>query len=100
MATPRMPIMLASGASGIVTFLASSAPSGIPVGADNAVIRMDVGTARWSETTGSFLTASTGLIMSAADAPFRIGNPAAFAFVPLGGAAALQALPYQGFDVI
>jgi hypothetical protein len=99
-ATPRTPLLLASAASGVLALLASAAPSGLATGVDNVVVRMDVGTARWSETNGSFLTASTGLIVSAADAPFRISNPAAFAFIPLGGAAALQGLPYQGFDLI
>ena len=92
MATPKQFIIQASAASGVLAGLAS-----IPAGADNAVIRFDVGTARWSETSGSWLNASTGLVVSAADAPFRIGNLGAFQFVPVGGAAAMQALPYQGF---
>lgn len=95
MATPKQICIAVAGASGAVTAIPS-----VPTGADNCIIRMDIGTARWSETTGSGLTASTGLIISAADAPFRISNPAAFAFVPLGGAATLQALPYQGFDLL
>lgn len=100
MATPKGPIMTASGAAATIVSFATAIPSGIPPGADNAIIRFDTGTARWSETGGSWLTASTGLIVSAADAPFRIGNLAAFAFVPVGGAAAAQALPYQGFDLL
>jgi hypothetical protein len=95
MATPKQFIIVASGASGVLSTLAS-----VPVGADNAIIRFDVGTARWSETAGSWLNASTGLLISAADAPFRIGNLAAFAFIPVGGGAAMQALPYQGFFVL
>lgn len=100
MATPKGPIMLASGAAATMVSFATAVPSGIPAGADNAIIRCDVGTARWSETGGSWLTASTGLLISSADGPFRIGNLAAFAFVPVGGAAAIQALPYQGFFVL
>jgi hypothetical protein len=97
MATPNGPPLTASGAAATIVSLATALPSGIPQGADNAIIRFDVGTARWSETGGSWLTASTGLIVSAADAPFRISNLALFAFVPVGGAAAMQALPYRGY---
>lgn len=88
----RQFIEIASGASGILTALAS-----IPSGADNAIIRVDVGTVRWSETTGSWLTASTGLILGAVDGAFRIGAGAplsAFRFYPMGGAAAVQVAYY------
>src|SRR6266566_3137157 len=83
---------LASGASGVLTGFAS-----IPSGADNAIVRVDSGTVRWSETTGSWLNASIGLLLSAVDPPFRIGGQiplAAFRIVPLGGGAALQAAYY------
>src|SRR3954465_2900574 len=96
MAYSKQFIEMASGASGILTGFAS-----IPSGADNAIIRFDTGTARWSESTGSSLSASLGLLISAADPPFRVGGPvglAAFKFVPMGGAAAVQAVyyTYQG----
>jgi hypothetical protein len=97
MATPNGLPITASAASGSLGSLASALPAGLPAGADNAIIRFDVGTARWSETGGSGLTASTGLLVSSADAPFRISNLALFAFVPVGGAAAMQALPYRGY---
>ena len=92
MAQSRQFLELASAASGILTGFAS-----IPSGADNAIVRVDVGTVRWSETTGSWLTASTGLLLSAVDPPFRIGGPvglAAFRMYPMGGGAALQAAYY------
>jgi hypothetical protein len=82
----------ASGASGVLTGFAS-----IPSGADNAIIRMESGTARWSETTGSYLTASTGLLISAADPPFRIELPSRFRIYPMAGAAAIQTL-YYGYE--
>lgn len=98
MADSRQFLEVASGASGILTKLAS-----IPSGADNAIVRMDVGTARWSESTGSWLSATAGasgvgLLLSNADQPFRIGNGVpltAFAFVPVGGAAAIQVSYYS-----
>jgi hypothetical protein len=102
LATPKQIILLASAASGILTSLATAAPSGFlgASGADNAIIRFDSGTARWSETFGSYLNASQGILISAADPPIRVSNLAAFAFVPVGGGAVLQALPYQGFFVL
>jgi len=93
MADSRQFLEIASGASGILTKLAS-----IPSGADNFVIRGDTGTYRWSETTGSWLNASIGPIMSAADPPMRLGAGVpltAFAFVPIGGAAAVQVSYYS-----
>lgn len=89
MAKPLNFIETASGASGVVVGFAS-----IPSGADNAVIRLDSGTARWSETASTMLTASSGLILSAADPPFRIDGLTKFRFYPMGGGAALQALYY------
>ena len=89
----RQFLEVASGASGILTKLAS-----IPSGADNAIVRVDAGTVRWSETTGSWLNASLGLIHSSADPPFRVGAGVpltAFAHVPLGGAAAMQVAYYS-----
>lgn len=97
MADNRQFIEAASGASGVLRALAS-----IPSGADNALIRVDSGTVRWSETTGSWLNASQGLLLSAADAAFRIGEGvplSSFAFVPMGGGAAIQVsyYSYRGF---
>jgi hypothetical protein len=96
MAYSKQFLEVASGASGILTGFAS-----IPSGADNAIIRWDTGTARWSETTGSWLNASIGLLISNLDPPFRVGGPvglAAFRFVPLAGGAAVQVsyYTYQG----
>ena len=87
---------VASGASGILRTLASA-----PTTADNAIIRVESGTVRWSETTGSWLsaTAGVGLLLSGADQPFRIGAGvplSAFAFVPVGGAAQIQ-VAYYGY---
>lgn len=92
MADSRQFLELASGASGVLTKLAS-----IPSGADNAIIRCDSGTVRWSETAGSWLNASIGLLLSSADPPFRIGGTvplSSFAFSPLGGGAAVQVSYY------
>ncbi len=91
MADPKNFCEMASGASGIVTGFAS-----IPSGADNAIIRFEAGTARWAESA-SYLTASTGLLVSAADPPFRVGGGSglgAFHFYPMAGAASLQAVYY------
>ena len=93
MADSRQFLELASGASGILTKLAS-----IPSGADNAIVRVDAGTVRWSETTGSWLNASIGPLFSAVDQAFRIGNGVpltAFAMVPVGGAGAVQVSYYS-----
>lgn len=93
MAEPRNFCEFASGASGIVVAFAS-----VPSGADNAIVRMDSGTARWSESGGSYLTASTGLLVSAVDPPFRVGGPhglTSFRMYPMGGAAAIQAVYYS-----
>jgi hypothetical protein len=93
MADSRQFLELASGASGILTKLAS-----IPSGADNAIVRVDAGTVRWSETSGSWLNASIGILFAPADQAFRIGNGvplSAFAIVPLGGAAAVQVSYYS-----
>lgn len=93
MADSRNFLELASAASGVVTKLAS-----IPSGADNFILKGDTGTYRWSETTGSWLSASVGLIMSAADPPVRLGAGVpltAFAFVPVGGGAAVQVAYYS-----
>lgn len=92
MARPLQFLELASGASGVLRSLAS-----IPSGADNAVIKFDSGTARWSETSGSWLTASTGLLMSQADPPLRIESLTKFQFYPMGGAAAVSVL-YYGYE--
>src|SRR5882724_8314699 len=89
MAQSRQFLEVASGAAANLTALAS-----IPSGADNAIIRADSGTYRWSETNGSWINASIGILMSAADPPFRVGGPvglAAFRFVPVRGAAAIRA---------
>lgn len=93
MADSRQFLECASGASGVLTKLAS-----IPSGADNFVLKGDSGTYRWSETSGSWLNASIGLIMSAADPPVRLGAGVpltAFAFVPVGGGAAVQVAYYS-----
>ena len=93
MADSRQFIEVASGASGILRPLASA-----PTAADNAIIRVETGTVRWSETSGSWLNGSVGLLLSAADPPFRIGAGvplSAFGFVPVGGGAALQVSYYS-----
>lgn len=93
MADSRQFLELASAASGILTGLAST-----PTLADNAILRVDTGTVRWSETTGSYLNASIGLLLSGADPPFRVGGQvplSAFKFVPLGGGAAIQLSYYS-----
>lgn len=93
MADSRQFIEVASGASGILRALASA-----PTTADNAIVRVETGTVRWSETTGSWLNASVGLLLSAVDQPFRIGAGVplnGFAFVPVGGAAAMQIVYYS-----
>jgi hypothetical protein len=81
-------IETASAASGVLTGFAST-----PSGADNAIIRVDTGTARWSQSA-SFFSASAGLLISAADPPFRIDELSKFKFIPMGGGAAFQALYY------
>jgi hypothetical protein len=81
-ARPLNFIETASGASGIVIGLAS-----IPSGADNAVIRVDGGTVRWSETASIMLTASSGILLSGADPPFRIDGGGA----PSGGLSRFRA---------
>jgi hypothetical protein len=84
----------------VASVAAAQAPrflASIPSGADNAIIRADVGTYRWSESNGSWLNASIGILMSAADPPFRVGGPpglAAFSFVAVGGAAAINVAYY------
>lgn len=99
MARPLNFIEYASVAAAGVAGLAS-----IPSGADNAVIRVDSGTARWSETASVMINASIGLLMSAVDPPFRIdggggasGGLARFRFAAVGGAAAIQVL-YYGYE--
>jgi hypothetical protein len=92
MAESRQFIEYASGAAANLTALAS-----IPSGADNAILRVDSGTVRWAETTGSWVNASIGLLLSGADPPFRIGGNVpltAFRFVPVGGAGAVQVSYY------
>lgn len=89
----RQFLEIASGASGILRTLASA-----PTLADNAIVRVETGTVRWSETSGSWLNASIGFPLAAVDQPFRIGNGvplSAFAFVPVGGAAAIQVSYYS-----
>lgn len=91
MAQPHGFIEVASGASGINRTLAS-----IPSGVDNAILRVETGTVRWSESP-SWVNASVGLLLSAVDQPFRVGGPhglSNFTFVPLGGAAAVQFVYY------
>jgi len=92
-ADSRQFIEYASSAAAAVAKLAS-----IPSGADNAIIRADSGTMRWSETTGSWLNASIGPLLSSADPPFRIGVGvplSAFAFCPVGGAGAIMVSYYS-----
>lgn len=93
MADSRQFIEIASGASGVVRSLAS-----VPSGADNAILRVETGTVRWAETSGSWINASVGILLSAPDQPFRIGVGvplSAFSFVPVGGGAALQVSYYS-----
>jgi len=88
----RQFIEVASGASGIVRSLASA-----PTNADNAIIRCQTGTVRWAESAGSWINGSVGLLLSAADPPFRVGVGvplSSFCFVPVGGTADLQVSYY------
>lgn len=85
----------ASGASGIFVAFASA-----PTTADNAIIRVESGTIRWSETSGSWLsaTAGVGLLLSTADQPFRVGAGvalSAFGFRAVGGAGSIQVAYYS-----
>lgn len=96
MARPAQFLEMASGAANALVGLAS-----VPSGADNAIIRCDAGTVRWSETNGSWLTASIGPLLSSVDSAFRIdgggapsGGLARFKFVPVGGAGAVQVSYY------
>lgn len=97
MADSKQFIEIASGASGVVRSLAS-----VPAGADNAIIRVETGTVRWAETSGSWVNGSVGILLGGADQPFRIGNGvplSGFCFVPVGGAAAIQ-VSYYGYHGI
>lgn len=99
MATPKQFIetfaIPTTGAAGAAT---SAGLASIPAGADNAILRIEGGaTCRWSETGGSWLSASTGLLLSGADAPFRISNLAAFRICALGTGGIGQIAYYQGF---
>lgn len=100
MATPVKFIETLSGIPTTNTVPTSAGLASIPVLADNAIIRVEGATCRWSETTGSMLSASTGLLVSPADAPFRISNLAAFRITALGNGGVLQAAYYQGFFVL
>ena len=91
MATPKQFIETLTIATS-VTGLAS-----IPSGADNAVIRFEGATVRWSETSGSWLTASTGVPFNPGDAPFRVSNLPAFRAIGLANGGVLNAQYYVGF---
>lgn len=71
----------------------------IPPGADTAIIRVEGATCRWSETNGSFLTATTGLTLAPADPPFLITNLSAFRITALGSGGLIQVAYYSGFNI-
>jgi hypothetical protein len=75
-----------SAASGVLVGFASAPATNISF----AAVQVDTGTWRWSETSGSQLTASSGLLMTAADGVQRV-DPAKFRAMPIGGAGVLQA---------
>lgn len=79
--------VVASGA-GMIGF--ASAPA---TNIGYALIRVDTGTWRYSETSGSMLTASTGLLLTALDDTRQV-DPAKFRAIPIGGGGTLQALFY------
>jgi hypothetical protein len=80
---------MASGASGVLVYLAST-----PSGADSFICKVFSGTIIWSANAGSVTlsaTAAIGLPLSGADPAFLVGdgkNPiASFGFRPMGGGA-------------
>lgn len=102
MATPKQFIeTFAIPTTGAAAGTATSAGlASIPPGADNAILRIEGASCRWSETGGSMLTASTGLLINGGDAPFRIANLSAFRICALGSGGIGQVAYYQGFFVI
>jgi hypothetical protein len=78
-----------SVASGIAAALASVPATFVSF----ALVQAETGTWRWSETTGSMLTASTGLRMLTTDAPRQV-DPRTFQAMPLAGGGVLQATFY------
>ena|SRR3989442_15744778 len=70
----------------------------IPVGADAALIRAEVATVRYSETFGSYLTASVGLPLAPADGAVAIGNLSALRFTGLAAGGVVQVAYFSGFN--
>jgi hypothetical protein len=70
----------------------------IPVGADSALIRAEGATVRYSETFGSYLTASVGLPLAPADGAVAIGNLTALRFTGLVAGGQVQVAYYAGFN--
>jgi hypothetical protein len=89
MAFPHQFVETQVVASGISVGFASAPATNISF----ALVRVDTGTWRWSESSGSYLTASTGLLVSAVDGSREV-NPAKFRAMPVGGAGVLQAQFY------
>lgn len=96
MATPRQFVETLAVPTSVVGL--ASIPSGNPI-PDAAIIRVEGATCRWSETNGSFLTASTGILVSPADAPFMIMNLSAFRITGTANGGVLQAAYYSGFSL-
>jgi hypothetical protein len=96
MASPKGYFCASNG--GATTLILASMPGhavvgSITIGADNFVVRVEVGSARW--TDGAVPPSATiGIPMLAADGPIRLG---AYANVIMLGAGVLQIQGYQGF---
>lgn len=92
MATPKG--LFAASAGGATTLiLASMMGASIATGADNFLVRVEVGSARWSD--GIVLpTTGIGIPMLAADGPIRLGP---LAQIQLLAAGIVQIQGYQGF---
>lgn len=95
MATPKG--FFAASAGAATTFVMASMMAGsIGTGADNFVIRVETGSARWTDG-GVPPTATAGIPLLAGDGPIRVGP---LTTVMLQGAGILHIQGYQGFFVL
>jgi hypothetical protein len=96
MTTPRQYLeFIASVPTGASCIGFASAPAN----ADSALIHVEVASMRWSETFGSFLTASVGMPIAPADAGVVIGNLSAFRITGLAAGGVVQAAYYWGLEL-
>jgi hypothetical protein len=91
MATPKQFLEVVPS---VPTGASSIGLASIPVGADSALVHAEVASMRWSETFGSYLTASVGMPIAPADAGIVVSNLSAFRITGLAAGGVLQVAYY------